>query len=262
MSLNKPKIFIISWRGQHENAEFIANKLITFSPNVYIVYSDPDNSFSPSAPCHLIKRPNNLFWEDKFKNCLDLCNDQPMMVIHADCQCDNWENLVKRYFSAREKIKNLGVWAPYIRGTYYTLEKSEVFGYGNDGLRVAALTDGIVFALSTELVKRMKLVKYGDNPIGWGIDLLFCSAAYTFHQLIIIDNTVLVDHPKSRGYKTEEAVTGMNKFFSQFYIQELIQCKLLRSYIESDYKSILLDVRPQSLEIFKKNGEDFYLHPR
>ena len=79
-------IFIISWSGQHENAYFIAEQIFKKNKNLCIIYSDPDPEFVLDAPCRVVKRPNELFWADKFKACLDTAGSEGMLVIHADCQ--------------------------------------------------------------------------------------------------------------------------------------------------------------------------------
>lgn len=66
-------VMVISWPGQHENAVRIANELAGCAEHVSIVYSDPDPQLEPRAACELIRRPNHLFFGDKFKACVDFC---------------------------------------------------------------------------------------------------------------------------------------------------------------------------------------------
>lgn len=232
-------VYIISWLGQHNNATLIAEKLLAITNNVTIVYSDPDPIFSLDAPCTLIRRPDALFWEDKFKSCLDACGEGPILLIHADCQCDDWTQLFKRYLAARMQFGNIGVWAPKISGTYYNLSVTKIATVSRSDLKIVALTDGIIFALSRRVVSRMRKVTYGNNPMGWGIDLLFCSFAHASNQLVVVDSAVEVQHPKSTGYDVKTAQAGMLNFFEQFSLNERVQAELLRSFVRSGQRNIL-----------------------
>ena len=67
----KLHIFIVSWAGQHNKAILIANHLDGIFDKLTIVYSDPNPDFEFNFNGHLIRRPDSLFWSDKFKTCLD-----------------------------------------------------------------------------------------------------------------------------------------------------------------------------------------------
>ena len=90
----------------------------------------------------------------------------------------------------------------------------------------------MVFYLAPQIISRMRNVKYGNNLLGCGIDLLFCSAAHTKNMLVVIDEMTKVYHPPNTGYDENAAKLLMNNFFNQFSTRERIECKLLRSYIK------------------------------
>jgi hypothetical protein len=225
-------IFIISWVGFHEKAIAIAQQVLTATPDVAIVYSDPDPELELEVPCESIRRPNDRFFEDKFKACLDRCGDGPMLVIHEDCECDDWVQLFNRCVDVSREMPNLGVWAPKIIGTHYEFESSIIMQARDSELFVAALTDAIVFCLAPEVVKRMRALSFGENQLGWGIDLMFCSSAHVMNRLVILDAGVTVQHPKSRGYDADKARALMNRFLLQATLQERISIRLLQSYVE------------------------------
>lgn len=225
-------VFIISWAGRHEDALSICQSVLHGADDVSIVYSDPDPGLVLNAACKLIQRPNDLFWEDKLKACLDACGNKAMLVIHADCKCDDWALLVESYKKASFKLGDMGVWAPRIHGTPFDLAYSKISKIKNSNLNIAALTDAIVFALSPEIVSRMRMVRYGSNPMGWGTAGLFCAAAHVMNKLVVIDETVDVQHPQGTGYDTDLAIAGMQKFMSEFSNRECIEFMLLKSHVE------------------------------
>lgn len=230
------KVFVISWSGVHENAQLIAMKCLEKYSDVSIVYSDPNEELRLRSHFQSVKRPNDLFWEDKFKACLDLSGNDGFLVIHGDCQCSNWGALLERCFYVSESVKGLGVWAPQIDGTYFDIKVSGMISINNTQLVLSALTDGIVFYISPEIAERMKEIEYGKNKFGWGIDLLFCSAAHIANKLVVIDTAIKVFHPVSkRGYDGGLAKRLESEFMAQFSVRERMQCQLLTSYVHYNH---------------------------
>lgn len=224
-------VFIISWAGQHDNAVAIAKRVFEVVKKVSIVYSDENLILNADDNYNYIRRPNNLFWADKFKACLDACGDDSMLLIHADCQCDNWMNLVTSYTNLIKWHKNIGVWAPSISGTYYKLKTSRIIKIPKTSLSIVALTDGIVFSLSPSIIKRMRQADYSKNIYGWGIDRLFCVAAHVASQLVVIDESVAVDHPIGCGYDSNAARVHYHEFIKQLTLREQVEHKLLDTYL-------------------------------
>lgn len=224
-------VFIVSWSGQHENAKFIAEKILKTKSKVTIIYSDPNPTFLLNAPCDSIKRPNELFWEDKFKSCIDASGNSGVLIIHADCSCEDWEFLVVRCEDVILKNKDIGVWSPKIDGTPYHVNVTGIMKVKDSQLVLSALTDGIVFYLSPEIIDRMRQVTYGLNKFGWGISALFCCAAHVKRRLVVIDLAIKVLHPLGRtGYDVKAAKHGWSEFLNQFSVMEKIKFQLLMTY--------------------------------
>lgn len=234
-------VFIISWQGQHENAILIYKQISRTNSKVSIVYSDPDPKLVLNAPCELIRRPNELFWEDKFKACLDSTGNNGMLVIHADCNCEDWGFLVNRCININQGVKNIGVWAPKIDGTFWNLKVLGIAKIEKFDLVISTLTDGIVFYLSPKIIERMQQFKYGNNKFGWGIDSAFCATSFVNNKLVVIDTAVNVFHPQKIGYDSLQAKNLKNTFINQFSLQERLQYELLRQYVF--YKHAKLSVQ-------------------
>lgn len=199
-------VFIISWRGQHNRAAQIANNLSGRLNKIAIVYSGPDAEILDGLDCQLIRRDDHLFWADKFRACLDHCDPQDiMLVIHADCTCDDWGQLIDKCRQAHARIEDLAVWSPKLRGTPWRLERTRMRRIEGSECTIVAQTDGLVFALSPAIAERMRSADYSENFYGLGIDWLFVCAAYARHQLAVVDESILVHHALSRGYSSKEA---------------------------------------------------------
>jgi hypothetical protein len=208
-------VFVVSWHGQHERAAAIADAIYRGGGDVRIVFSDPDLVRVLDTECPAIRRPDNLFWADKFRACLDRCKADTMLVIQADCECDDWPGLVERCRSVLATVPQCAVWAPHIDGTPYSSAYATFDRLSADGLYAAVQTDGIVMGLARPVLERLRLARLDDNRYGWGIDQMAIAAAYATGHLAVVDLSQRVVHPAIRGYPTEEAHAQWQAFLKQ-----------------------------------------------
>lgn len=225
-------IFVISWGGQHEKAISIAKSVASASDKTSIVYSDANPDLVLDVECDQIKRPNELFWGDKLKACLDACDSDLMLVIHADCDCEDWAELARKCRSAMSNNPIIGVWAPHIDWTQYNLGRTKIYDIKSTPFAVVAQSDAIVFCLSKNVIERLRRANYEQNSYGWGTDALAIAYAYSNGMIAVVDKTIHVKHPKSRSYSTEAAYAQCREFFRQFTMAESIQDALLRSFMK------------------------------
>lgn len=213
--------FIISWKGKHRKASAIARALSGAVEHLSIIYSDPADDRPDATSAALVRRDNNLFWADKFQACIGECDDASLMlVIHADCECDDWAMLVMRCRAAFENIGNIGVWTPRTTGTPWRLQRTGMGRLPTGPYHRVAQTDGLVFALSPVLLPRMRRADYSRNLFGLGIDWMFVCAAYAKGLVAIADESMTVRHWISRGYSVAESRSQMRDFLSQLSEEE------------------------------------------
>ncbi|WP_221793634.1 hypothetical protein [Aquisediminimonas sediminicola] len=214
-------VFIISWRGQHDRAAHIAQCLSNRLNKISIVYSGPDSGAFDGLDCQRIYRDDRLFWSDKFRACLDHCAPQEiMLVIHADCACEDWGDLLRKCRNAHASLDNMAIWSPKMRGTPWRLEKTRMERINNSDWSIVAQTDGIVFSMIPAIAQRMREADYSLNFYGLGIDWLFICAAYARNKIAVLDESVLVHHQLSRGYSSREARAQKQVFLSTQLLQE------------------------------------------
>ncbi len=225
------QILIISWANQHQNAASIAVAVRSIVQDVAIVYSDPDPSLSIPAECPLIRRPDNLFFGDKFKACLDAYRSDLMLVIHADCTCDDWAGLVRKCRAAMSAYARIGVWAPLIDYTGFSLARTRIGEIPACGLSLVAHTDSIVFAMPRPVIERMQAAAYEQNVYGWGIGWLAVAHAYANRKYAVVDRSISVRHPRPRGYSSGDAAKQREEFLQQMLPEEVIQYRLLQSHM-------------------------------
>lgn len=236
--ISRIQAYVISWSGQHENAIHIASKLNTVLNKVSIVYSDPDEDFVPNASCKLIKRSNELFWGDKFKACVDTCDAELLLIIRADCTCENWALLAKKCMIAFETNESIGVWAPKIENTPLNIVLTKVSEIKDTSLSVVTNTDGIVFCLSNPIKERMRKADYSNNIYGLGINSMFCAAAFVQNKLVVVDDSILVAHDPTSDYPNGNANRQKIDFLEQLSPTEKVQYRL--SLIYSKVRKMVL----------------------
>lgn len=233
--MNKQRLhgFVVSWAGRHERARSIAAAMADRCDRVTIVYSDPDPDFRLEGDFDAVRRPDDLFWADKFSACLQAFDGDLMLVVHADCDCDDWPGLVARCRSVCGSLPGIGVWAPRIEGTYYDLESTSILPLPRGNLRIVANTDGIVFCLAQPIVERMKTLRYDGNVYGWGIDWVFCAHAHATGRHVVGDPACVVRHPLGSGYDQTEARRQQGALLRRMTVAEAVQYRLLASFVRA-----------------------------
>ena len=154
-----------------------------------------------------------------------------MLVIHADCTCDDWNKLVEQAITVITGPMPIGVWSPHIvSGMRFGLERVFIAELENSTMSVVSRIDGLVFALSPEVVLRMRRASYVGNVYGLGIGWMFCSFCHATGRLVVIDRSIRVHHAILRGYDAVEAWHQMHVFLRQLSTEEKIQYLLSSRY--------------------------------
>ena len=223
-------IFIISWEGKYEQAKFIADKLSYLNDKLYVIYSNNDG-IEEKGSGKWIKVPNEFYFGMKFKTALDWNHDESMLIIHADAETDNWRELIV----SSEDVENdseIGVWAPDVDYTPWHRDLVTVSENKEIGISFVAQTDGIILFLANKVVKRLKLMNYEPNNLGWGIDWAAICFSYVNNLFVIKDNKIKVTHKKGAGYDSDEANYQMINFLNNnLTSQEKLMYSLLNSSI-------------------------------
>jgi hypothetical protein len=126
----------------------------------------------------------------------------------------------------------LGIWSPRIEGSdAWAIRRTGIMAAEVASLQFVTQTNSIVWALSKEVVGRLRLFDYDRNNCGWGIDIAASLFCHVNNRLVAIDRDVCVYHPYGIGYDIDEARTQMNDFLKQLTLQEQIQHILMSEYV-------------------------------
>ena len=222
--------FIICWTGKEESARHIAHALAPHVAHLTVIYSNNSNILQEGAG-EWVMVPDDWFYGKKFVKCLELHRGQIMLQIQADAQYDNWPQVIKRCQYAYQTYRGLGVWAPDVDYTHFTLDKV-ILGTAPGGEHaMVAQTDGIVWSISPPVLQRLREFNYEQNNLGWGMDWAAASFALAHNMLVLRDLTIKIGHPKGSGYDMDLAATQQRQFLMQMLPQELVQYALLSAYV-------------------------------
>jgi hypothetical protein len=218
---------ILAWVGHEEKARAIEEAVAPHADQVSVIYSVPDNP--PDIPRTWTTVDYECFFGCKFHKALELHTSGVMLQIQADAHIDDWGHLIRRCRDAFDTTPDLGVWGPDVDYTMYKTEKVFISDFDPARLLISVRqTDGIVWAMSDKVINRMRQADYTGNRLGSGIDAMAIAFAYANNLLVLRDTSLLVDHPKGKGYSHEEAREQLLWFLNQMTPQEKIQMKITR----------------------------------
>jgi hypothetical protein len=217
----------------HDRAVAIGECLLQRFGSVAIIFSDPESDLVLPTRCRQVRRPNDLYWSDKFSACLQCSPHMAILVIHADTQCEDWIALVWRFLHIQEQYPQMAVWAPNIDNTYFNIRTAGIRRFDREEtLHAVANTDGVIFGLSSEIAQRMVAADYTRNVFGWGIAWLFCCACYSTGGIAVIDTSIKVTHLPGRGYDDGPALQqGVRFLLRELSFEERIQFELLSNLV-------------------------------
>lgn len=202
--------FVISWQGWDAAAARIARELAPHVHVLTVIHSDPSGTAPPGSQGWEIV-PNSHFYGLKFRRSLDLLAGDVMLQVQADTTCDDWPLLVVAARHAFATHPALGVWAPDVNFTPMPTRLTAL-SPSNGPLRHVAIVDGIVWALSAAVCGRLTALDYTRNNVGWGIDWAAAAFAHATGREVLVDTSIAVGHPMSRGYETEDALGQLEEF--------------------------------------------------
>ena len=159
------------------------------------------------------------------------CDADILLLIHADCDCDNWSEIPERCRRAVEENPNIGVWTPLIEFTDWGLDRTEIKKIPNSSLSIVVQTDAVVFGLTRVIADRMRKANLRKNIYGWGTDFMFNYYTYSLGEISVVDRSLLVRHPLGSKYSGEVATAQLIEFLKQLTPAEKAQSALLDAVV-------------------------------
>lgn len=209
---NKIQCFVFSWRGQYDNAKKLEKQLKEYV-NVVVINSDDENIEED-----WINIGNECYFSEQFKTALNHFDSEKydfFFHIQADAVYDDWENILSSAEQSFIKY-NWGVFAPNVDDTFYISDRTDAFEL-EEKYRVVANTDNTCWIIHKDIINDLlnNIYLMDSNKLGWGWDLLLCAFSHLKRKYVIRDYSHTIFHPKSSGYKKEEAEDEMIAMFEK-----------------------------------------------
>ena len=188
--------------GQIENALKLYEQFNTLGVKVRILNSS-DGKDEELPKAKYIEKYPNIYYSGLWNKAISKFKGTHLMIITSDVTIDNVSTIIrnsKKYF----KYENNWIYAPNVNYTFwkYDLELLETY---DKGLKIVPNTDGMCWILNRESVEKIGKIDNKINKIGFGVDLLACMNANKLGKNVVRDYSVMVKHPQSRSYDSQEA---------------------------------------------------------
>jgi hypothetical protein len=210
---------VISWPGQENDAESIAIQLRQAGHRSQVIHAiSGKNGNGLPAGWALVEGAG---YGRIMAKSLEISNSEVLLHIHADCSAENWSEVVDRCARLFSEHSSLGVWSPLVDWSSWTLSRTKLGPGPVEGTHSVTTVDGIVWAFNSTVRQRLRALDYSSNPTGWGVDIAASSIAHKLSLEVVMDDSVVVLHPRGSGYNHDEAGVEADKFSAQLDGEEL-----------------------------------------
>jgi hypothetical protein len=233
------EVVVISWQGMGDSSRRIAAQVCGM-PNVSlrIIYSNAAEA-QEDGPGLWQQVSNAKYFGLKFAAALADCVSDVLLIIQADALFADWSEIVERCQARFGQRPLLGLWAPRIDYTPWTPERVDIRLVDDQGLTAVAQTDGVVLAISTAAMNRLRELDFGCNNLGWGIDWIAICHCYVHGLEVLREDGQTVIHSPSRGYGWRDAVLQCRNFMRQMNDQEQAMFQVLLRYTAERHRGVI-----------------------
>jgi hypothetical protein len=225
--------FVLCWPGREAAAHDIAGALAGTADHLTVLYKN-DTGQDESGPGDWRRIPSERYYGWQFQESLRLNRGDIMLHVQADAIHSDWLNVARRCRQTFEANRGLGIWSPNVYHSWYIPELTQVSPPRPDGVADVTCTDGVVWALSSALVERLRRLDFSENNIGWGLGEAAAALAVTNDMGVVMDLELEVIHPKGSGYDRTKALAQAKSFSTQLsasqqaYISTILTLAQLR----------------------------------
>jgi len=231
--------FIFSWKNHFDRACELEDQIGKLVRTTVINSENTPAAIRRGWQC----MDESTFFAAKWNKLLDLFQGDLLFNVMADASIVDIKLLIEKAVAATTKY-NLGIYEPNVDYTdvHYNTSRLQALA---PGLMLVPRTDCTCWFVHGDILRRSLPANTSVTTYGWGIDIALAAKSYLLGRRVARDYSVLVKHPRSRGYSTDAAMEQMHRYFQTLEpSHERITLKLYR-------ESMLLsqtDFRPDGME--------------
>lgn len=198
--------FIFNWPGEKQHAAKLEAML---RQNCEVSVINSDDSMRNLHPhwCHI---GSDGYFTDQWNAALERFDGDVLLHVQADV----WPHDVGPMLAECVRYMrdhDVGVYAPDIVYTSHVYRR-ESLAILHNGVYEVPSTDCSCWAITAEVLRNTPAVDPEVNRLGWGIDFLVAAVAKRMGRKVVRDYRFRADHPKSRGYDSQQALKQWNEF--------------------------------------------------
>lgn len=211
-SLKSMEVHVIAWPGKEDSAQEILSALRNSRLNATVFYArSGENTYVPPDDWIVVE---GFGYGRIFQASLEQMRSDVLLHIHSDCVASNWPAVARRAFDVFS-ADHVGVWSPIVDWSFWSLSRTQIGRGTLTRTRSVTTVDGIVWAFTSAVAKRLRSLDFSVTPKGWGIDVAACAIARKSGSTVLMDKSIKVRHPRGSGYKHAEAEREAEKFAQQ-----------------------------------------------
>lgn len=206
-------IHVVAWPGQEESAARILGELRDSGVHATVIYALSGAGEAIVASDWVVV--DGFGYGAVFEESLHISDSDVLLHVHADCSTESWSEITQRCQSIFASSESVGVWSPIVDWSSWNLARTRLGGGIVPSTHAVTTVDGIVWALASPVIERLRTLDFSDNPKGWGIDLSACAIAHSLGLAVLMDEAVFVKHPRGSGYNHGDAGRESEAFAKQ-----------------------------------------------
>ncbi len=214
MAKLRPHVFVLSWPPVVANVMTIIDSLGGTDYRKTVI--DKSRLLGPDLKgWEYIGIADENYYGRQLELALRLFDGDVFICITGDAQCTDWPGLVETCVQRFTDIPQIGVWSPEIDNTGWNTARVSLGPTTDPDVQVVAQTDSIAWALRPSVVAQLRERNLFANNLGWGIDWVAITAAYTQGLVAVRDKKAFVHHPIGRSYSSDQALIQLQTLFDE-----------------------------------------------
>lgn len=138
-----------------------------------------------------------------------------LVIVTSDIEIN--ERNTRKLVASMKKIArstNVALYQPSCRLSFHGRALLQSMCHYSGRMRSVNFQEGWFHMVRRDVIEKIMPVDTGVNLLGWGTDLALSHFARKMGLLVIVDDTVMVVHPKGTGYNKKEALRQMRAWHS------------------------------------------------
>jgi hypothetical protein len=199
----KIDVFIFNY-AHYPDALNLYNNFKKLNCSTYLLNCASPNDPEFQATDTIIKLPN-VYYTGQWNKALEISTGDVLFFINSDVKIPKIKLVMNRINKFYDSYGNkAGIYAPHHYWTPWTYNPN-ILESIQHGFKKVPMTDSTIWAVSSQIAKKVGIIDTKINALGWGIEILAAFHCFKSNKLVVRDYTVRCEHPKNTAYNRNNA---------------------------------------------------------